>query len=128
LGVSEHVVFTGMVDYDEVPVYVNLADICVVLKKKMKSGWSPIKVFEYLACGKPVLSSRVEGLEFIATEGVGRLTEPENLKSIEEELVKLLKNPEERIEMGQKGVKLSKDNFDWESKANRIEQILKDLA
>lgn len=128
LGVSEHVVFTGMVDYDEVPVYVNLADICVVLKKKMKSGWSPIKVFEYLACGKPVLSSRVEGLEFIATEGVGRLTEPENLKSIEEELLKLLKNPEERIEMGQKGVKLSKDNFDWESKANRIEQILKDLA
>jgi glycosyltransferase involved in cell wall biosynthesis len=128
LGVSEHVVFTGMVDYDEVPVYVNLADVCVVLKKKMKSGWSPIKVFEYLACGKPVLSSRVEGLEFIAAEGVGRLTEPGNLRSIEEELLKLLKNPEERIEMGQKGVKLIKGDFDWDSKVNKIEEILRDLA
>jgi len=53
----------------------HIADICVLPKRRLKSGYSPIKLYEYMACGKPVVASRVEGLEFIEEEGTGRLTD-----------------------------------------------------
>jgi len=65
LGLSDHFTFTGMVDHDQIPLYINIADICVLPKRKLKSGYSPIKLYEYMACGKPIISSLAEGLEFI---------------------------------------------------------------
>jgi len=128
LRLSEHFIFTGMIDYQEVPTYINIADICVTLKKRLKSGYSPIKLYEYMACGKPVIASRVEGLEFIEAEGVGRLTEPGDVKNLEETLVDLLTDSQKRVDMGQKGLKIAQERFSWDSRASKIEKILKELA
>jgi glycosyltransferase involved in cell wall biosynthesis len=128
LGISNYFIFTGMVDYEDVPLYINLSDICVLLKRKLNSGWAPIKLFEYLACGKPVISSRVEGLEFIEEKKVGKLTEPKSLKSLQEGLLYLLKRPQERVEMGRKGLQLIQKSFDWGTKVDEIEKIIKNLA
>lgn len=128
LGVPDHFIFTGMVDYEQIPKYINIADICVLLKRRLRSGYSPIKLYEYMACGKPILSSRVEGLEFIETEGIGILTEPENLVSIEEAFSDLLREPGKRIDMGRRGLQLVHEKFDWESRAKKIEKILEELV
>jgi len=128
LGVSKYFIFTGTVNYEEVPLYINLSDICVLLKRKLSSGWAPIKAFEYLACGKPVLSSKVEGLEFIEEKGVGKLTEPGNIESIKEAILELLEKYKEREEMGRKGYQLIHKGFDWESKVEEIEKLIKNLA
>ncbi len=128
LGVSKHFIFTGMVDYDEVPIYVNLSDICVLLKRKLKSGWSPIKLFEYLACGKPVIASRVEGLEFIEAEGAGRLVEPGDLGGLKEALLELLEDSQKRTEMGRKGLQLVRERFSWDTGTLKVEKILHRLA
>ena len=67
-------IFTGMIQYEDIPILINIADICVapfISKRNRITGVSPIKVFEYMACGKPVICSRIEGLEFIEEEGVG---------------------------------------------------------
>lgn len=128
LGASNHFIFTGMIAYEQIPFYINIADICVLPKRRMESGYSPIKLYEYMACGKSVVSSRVEGLEFIEEEGVGLLVEPENLKSLEEALLVLLKDPQKRIKMGQIGYKIAKLNFDWNLKVDKIENILIGLA
>lgn len=128
LRLSEHFIFAGMIDYQEVPVYINISDICILLKRKLKSGWSPIKLYEYMACGKPVVCSRVEGLEFIGSEGAGRLTEPGDLNDLKEALFELLTVPEKRVDMGQKGLKIAQERFSWDSRASKIEKILKELA
>jgi glycosyltransferase involved in cell wall biosynthesis len=128
LGLSRHFLFTGMVRYKQIPLYINIADICVTLKKRLKSGYSPIKLYEYMACGKPVIASRVEGLEFIETEGTGRLIEPGDLKDLKEALLDLLTAPEKRVDMGQRGLKIVQERFTWDSRASKIEKILKELA
>lgn len=57
LGIKEHVRFLGLQPYEAMPGLINEADICVSpLPNRIE--WnvsSPLKVFEYLACGKPVL-------------------------------------------------------------------------
>src|SRR4030042_807708 len=128
LGISNNFIFTGMIDYKLIPLYINIADLCVLLKRRLASGFSPIKVYEYMACGKPIVASRVEGLEFIEVEGIGRLVESENITSIREALCDLLKDSEKRIERGLKGKQLACQRFDWESRVAQIGKILEELA
>ena len=128
LGVTDHFIFTGMVNYKEITNYINIADICVLPKRRLKSGYSPIKLYEYMACGKPVIASRVEGLEFIEEEGIGRLVEPEDVIGLEKTLYDLIKEPQERINMGQRGLRVARERFSWESRAAKIEESLIELA
>jgi alpha-maltose-1-phosphate synthase len=128
LGLSDRFLFKGMVHHDQIPIYINLADVCLVLKKKLRSGYSPIKLCEYLACGKPVVASRVEGLEFIETENLGRLVEPGDMRELENVLVELLTDHGKRTEMGRRGLLLARDHFSWDSKTLEIENLLRKLA
>jgi starch synthase len=127
-GMSGHFLITGMVEYSKIPLYINIADICVLLKRKLASGFSPLKLYEYMACGKPILASRVEGLEFIEKEGIGRLIEPDNPGEIKKTLYEMIKNQEERVNMGLRGLRLAIEKFSWESKVIEIEKILETLG
>ena len=131
-GFEKEFIFTGMIDYEDTPLLINLADICVapfILKRNRVTGVSPIKVFEYMACGKPVVASRIEGLEFVEVEeGAGRLVEPEDVIGLERTLYDLIKSPQERMRMGQRGLELARERFSWESCATKIEKVLMELA
>jgi glycosyltransferase involved in cell wall biosynthesis len=109
-------------------MYINIADICVLQKQRLKSGYSPIKLYEYMACGKPLVATRVEGLEFIEEDGIGRLVEPEDVVGLERALRDLIMAPQERIRMGQKGLQVVRERFSWELSITKIENILKEMA
>jgi len=124
-------IFTGMIEYEKIPILINIADICVapfISKRNRTTGVSPLKVFEYMACGKPIVCSRIEGLEFIEQEGVGRLIPPEDVMSLQEGLIDLIKNPQKRIMMGNKGLQIVCERFSWESRVTQIEEVLKKMA
>ena len=124
-------IFTGMVNYEEVPILINIADIGVapfISQRNRQTGVSPLKVFEYMACGKPVVASRIEGLEFVEAEGAGKLVEPGDVKDLERALVELLKDSQKRAEMGHKGLQIVKERFNWDLAAINVEKILKRLA
>ena len=130
-GYEEKFIFTGMIKYEDIPILINIADICVapfISRRNRVTGVSPLKVFEYMACGKPVICSRIEGLEFVEVEGVGRLIDPEDVIGLEKELYRLAKNPRERMRMGQKGFKVAHEKFSWESRVIKIEEVLEGLA
>lgn len=127
LELSDYFIFTGMVDYEQIPLYINIADICVLPKRHLKSGYSPIKLYEYMACGKPVISSKAEGLEFIEEEGIGRVIDPENTISFMEAFIDLIQDRKKRETMGEKALFVARQRFDWEIKVMEIEKILKGL-
>jgi len=124
---EEHFIFTGMVNYFEIPNLINIADICVLPKIPLKSGYSPIKLYEYMACGKPIISSKVGGLEFIEKENIGRIVDPGDSKSLAEGIMDLIKNIDKREEMGQRAFKIAMEKFDWKFKIVEIENIMKEM-
>ena len=65
LGVRDRIVFTGAVKYAELSRYISAMDIGLNPLKMMKKNEYAAggKVFNYLACGRPVLSSRMISLE-----------------------------------------------------------------
>jgi glycosyltransferase involved in cell wall biosynthesis len=130
-GFEKEFIFTGMQRYYDIPFLINLAEICVapfIFERNRKTGVSPLKVFEYMACGKPVVASRIQGLEFIEAEGAGRLVEPGDVKNLEETLFDLFKDNQKRINMGRKGLQIAREKFTWDSRVINIEKILMGLA
>jgi glycosyltransferase involved in cell wall biosynthesis len=70
MGLSERVIFTGYVNYGELPRYLALADVAVnTLESTMVANAAfPNKVLQYLAAGLPVVSTKLEGLRGIFSE------------------------------------------------------------
>tara|TARA_Y100000310_G_C20580274_1_gene762612 strand:- start:131 stop:1336 length:1206 start_codon:yes stop_codon:yes gene_type:complete len=65
LGLREHVLITGFVTHEKVPGFINLADVCInpfVVSDTTRDIF-PTKVIQYAACGKPVVSSPLDGLK-----------------------------------------------------------------
>ena len=65
LGVIDRIVFTGAVKYQDLSRYISAMDIGLNPLKMMKKNEYAAggKVFNYLSCGRPVLSSRMVSLE-----------------------------------------------------------------
>lgn len=125
LGVSDKVNFTGSIPYNNVPLYINAFDICVVYKKPIKSGYSPLKLYEYLACGKPVIASRVEGFEMVELEKAGVLAKPENPEELAKAIIELIKDRKLMEELGKNGRKYVLENHSWESIGKKVAQVCK---
>jgi len=66
LNVDDAFDFVGRVDQEELPVYYSAADVCVVPSYYESFG---LAALESMACGTPVVASRVGGLSTIIQHG-----------------------------------------------------------
>jgi glycosyltransferase involved in cell wall biosynthesis len=124
VGIQDKTIFVGTVPYDKVPLYVNASDVCVAPKTGLRSGYSPLKLCEYMACGKPVVGSRASGLEILEESNSGILVEPENPAEIATAITKLIKDEKLRKWMGENGRNYVVENQSWESVAGRVAEVL----
>ncbi len=130
-GVSNKIIFTGMVHYEKVPWYINASDICVapfVKERNQRIGLSPLKLCEYLACGKPVVASRISGLEILEKYNCGYLINPESPKELAQAIIKLLRDPILRQSMGENGRKYVLENRSWESVAKKLSATFENIV
>ena len=127
LGVLDKFIFTGGVPYEMVPIYINASDICVVPKKPMKSGYSPLKLYEYMACGKPIIATRTNGFEFLEEENAGILINSENPVEFSNSILMLLGNPELMTNMGNNGRKYVVANHSWDNVARMVLDVCNDV-
>lgn len=65
LGVQDKVTFTGFISFEELPKYLNLADVAVnpMQRTLVANAAIPNKVIQYLATGLTVVSTKLDGLE-----------------------------------------------------------------
>jgi glycosyltransferase involved in cell wall biosynthesis len=84
----------------------------------------PIKLFEYMLAGLPVVASNLPRLREIVTEAqCGLLVEPGQPQALAEALQWLLEHPAEAQAMGQRGRQSILQTYNWTSQA----QLLLDL-
>jgi glycosyltransferase involved in cell wall biosynthesis len=125
-GFSNDFIFIGPVSYENVPNYINASDVCVVPKTPLKSGYSPLKLYEYMACGKPIIASNLPGFEILERNKAGFLVEPGDNEQLAESILKLLKDGETKKEMGENARKYVVNNHNWENISKEIVKTFKD--
>jgi glycosyltransferase involved in cell wall biosynthesis len=73
LDLANHVIFTGVVPYAELPKYLGLADVAInpFRRELLTNVALPHKVLQYMAAGKPVVSTSLTGLRAVLGDDSG---------------------------------------------------------
>ena len=88
----------------------------------------PLTVLEAMACGIPVVASKVGGIpEEVEQNKNGILVEPQNSEELTTALKKLLGNPSEGEEMGKRGREIAQRKFDIKEQAKHYLEWYKKL-
>jgi glycosyltransferase involved in cell wall biosynthesis len=116
---GERVRFTGALPHEAVGAALSACDILAApfpnSARNQRTGVSPLKVFEYLALGRPVLASALPGLEFIERERLGMLCPPGDPAALEARLAALLDLPAaERAAIGQRARAAAEGRYAWD--------------
>ena len=81
-----------------------------------------------MAAGCPVVASNIEGFAGLLTDGVeGLLVRPKDTTNLSEALLKLIDEPELRLEMGDRGRERAQ-HFSWERVSRRVLSYYERLA
>lgn len=89
----------------------------------------PNKLFEYMACGKPVIASDFPEIRTIVEEtDCGILVDPSNINDIEKAIIWMLKNPEEAQEMGLRGRKAIEYKYNWAEMEKLLFNMYKEIS
>ena len=113
------ILFVGKVPHSDVPIYLKLADIAVI--PETNDFRSPIKMFEYMAMGLPVIAPRKPAIEVAITDQKeGLLFEAGNYSSLAQSLLECLSQTEFARKLGENARQRVFNNFIWERHAEHI--------
>ncbi len=125
LGISDLVTFLGARDQDTLPYYYSAAQVCVVPSYYESFG---MVALEAMACGTPVIASKVGGLTFTMKDGVtGYLVPDGDPVALSERLKLILTDERLRHRMGQEGIKTA-HRYRWPLVANKITSLYRQLV
>lgn len=114
LGVEERIVFRESVDQETLLSFYSESDVVVLPSRN--EGWG-LSLMEAMACGRPVVASRVGGIPELVRDGVdGLLVDAGNADQLCAATVRLLDDQRLRGQMGQAGLERVKA-FSWDDTA-----------
>jgi glycosyltransferase involved in cell wall biosynthesis len=123
---ESRIVLTGKVPYDEIPAHLAAMSLTVAPYVAQDGFYfSPLKVVESLAAGRPVVAPRIGQLsDLIEDGGTGLLYPPGDLAAFTACLHRLLANPTERNRMAVNARQQAERTLSWESVVHRALAII----
>jgi teichuronic acid biosynthesis glycosyltransferase TuaC len=125
LKITDKVEFLGMLTHDKVFKKMLEADIFSLPSWNEAFG---VVYIEAMACGKPVIGCKGEGIEdFVENGKTGMLVKPKDVDSLAKAMSYLLSNPDKAREMGEKAQKLVLENYTWEKNAEETIKVYQEV-
>lgn len=126
-GIADRVIFTNHVPLSEVPQYISSMDVCLICRRTTTDSDHslPLKLFEYMACEKPVVSVPLTGVR----EAVGdRVLFAGDSDELADRITDLYCDERLRDEMGMRGRRFVEHNYSWAHICRRFEEVLAEAA
>lgn len=120
--------FIGTIPKPAMPTLLSASNCVVIALKSHHTGALPRKLFEAMACAKPVvLGATGEAEDMLRTAGGGICVPPENSAELHDAVLKLLNNPEWTRDMGGKGRQYAQEYFSHDKRARELSDQLQAL-
>lgn len=130
LGLA-NVAFRDSVPREEVAGLYRSADVCLVPLRAVPlfRAFIPSKMFEILACGRPIVASlEGEAAEILEASGAAIVVPPEDVDALSAALVRLAAEPGLRAELAARGRPYAAAHFDRRELAARYLELLASIA
>ena len=124
LGLDEIVVFLGKRDQNTLPYYYSAAEVVVMPSHYESFG---MVALEAMACGTPVIASRVGGLAYLIKDGeTGYFVPAQDPQALSEKLRLIFINQGLRTRLGRQAVDYAQ-NFSWEWVTKQIIHVYEQM-
>ncbi|WP_395502163.1 glycosyltransferase family 4 protein [Ectopseudomonas mendocina] len=127
---AENITFHGYVPHSQTPGYIAAFDVLLLPNQKKitwhKAGgdigrWtSPLKMFEYMSAGKPIISSDIPVLREVLQDDVNALLCPPEDIAAWVHALKRLENPQLRARLGGRALADFLSSYTWAHRARLI--------
>ena len=122
LGIGPQTLWAGFVPHAQTPRYYSLASIAVC--PSLADEAFGISICEAMACGLPVVASRVGGVPELSLHGeTGFLVQAGNEQDLAEGMGTLLEDDSLRRKMGTQAAQRVREFFTWERVVDRLMKV-----
>ncbi|NRA34030.1 MAG: glycosyltransferase [Polyangiaceae bacterium] len=137
LGVADRVRFHDRVPYEQIPRFLAISNACTAVydpprnPNLAKHGmyFDPLKVFEYLACGKPALVMNTGNMRDIFTpDEHAMLVETASTDALAAALNRVMTDTELRAQLSTAGRELVVRKYSWQSHADHLGELFGELV
>jgi glycosyltransferase involved in cell wall biosynthesis len=127
-GLIDSITFTGMIPSEQMPAMLASIDIAVAPYPQLdRFYFSPMKLFEYMAAGLPIVGSAIGQVEQVIEDGVsGILARPGDIDMWVEGLTTLRHSPSLRWSLGQLARSAAIAKHSWDSVVCQILSLATD--
>ena len=120
---DEKLIFVDHVPNVEVPIYLKAFDICIIpfpWTQHYAYYTSPLKLFEYMASGRPIVATDLPSIREILTDGVNAiLVKPDEPEDLAEGIKKVLKDKVLAERFAQQAL-IDVEKYSWKKRAEKI--------
>ncbi len=124
---EKNFVLIEKIPYKDVPFWTASSDACLALFdanyppfKKFSFFYSPIKIHEYLASGKPVITTNIGNLKKIIKDNYnGLLVSGNDLDSLKNAMIKIIKNKKLREQLSKNARISALKTYSWDVVARK---------
>jgi len=130
---NSRIVFLGPQPYTHMPGLIR-GSLAVLVPQTddrsgfMSTGLFPLKLFEGMACGVPVVVTDFPGMaDLVRKEKCGLVIPPKDAKALADAVRYLYDHPEARARMGTKGREIVVRDHSWDARAAETDRLLRRL-
>jgi len=126
----EYVDYKGFLNREEIKELLNSSKLGLVTLHPIINYIDalPVKMFEYMAAGIPVIASDFPLWRSIITEAnCGVLVDPLDKKAIAQAVIHILLDEERAKEMGENGRKFVEQKYNWEIESVKLVEVYKEF-
>jgi glycosyltransferase involved in cell wall biosynthesis len=125
---SENLLYLGHIPYSDMPRYMASADAGLLLRifDFYRFYGSPLKLYDYMASGLPVIGTNGGQIEHVIDENQNGLLTDNSIEDLIEKILFLKNNPDIASEMGLRGRKAVIEKYNWDNVVLQTESVLLD--
>lgn len=121
---QERIVLTGQIEQERAAAYVQCADVLAIPDTVTGMTASPLKLFEYMAVGKPIICKDMPALREIIDENAALFFEGGDVGRLAEGLRALMDDPARRERMGKAALAQSV-GYTYAARARKIAEVVR---
>jgi glycosyltransferase involved in cell wall biosynthesis len=120
--------FEGFIEFSKLPLYLRAADILILPNKKdggiSEFYTSPLKLFAYMAAGRPIIASDLPSLREAINEDTAFFVRPDDSAALAARIIEVAGNPEDAASRAQRAQQ-AVQSYAWKRRGSAITEFIK---